>query len=481
LTEFECTNNQLTSLDVTKNTKLIHLHCYKNQLQSLDVSKENTALIDLSCYSNQINKEAMDHFINNLPQQEDAYLCVIAPDSSEGNVCTKTQVSSAKEKGWNVYAHIDYKDVEYEGSDPIENDIIINEENFPDEIFRAYLLEQSYGRDGVITAEEINNIYSLRVVGEQADERGQIGSLEGIEYFTKLTELDCHNNRIDNLDVSKNVELVTLNCSHNYLGSLDISKNVGLITLDCSDNSFASLDVSKNTALKSLSCSGNPLSSLDCSMNISLANLTIEKTLLRSLDISKNIALKSLSCAMNYLSSLDVSNNTELQRLYCYENQLVNLDVSKNIELTELNCCWNQLIRLDISNNANLNELYLWGNKINEESMDVLVKGLPQRTPNSPAQIGVVDLLNADEEGNICTIAQVAIAEEKGWKVIALLDYDNWVDYEGSAPSDIQRIILDKDTNASVYDINGRKLAEPRKGLNIIRMGDGTIRKVMVK
>ena len=455
LTEFECTDNQLTSLDVTKNAKLIHLHCYKNQLQSLDVSKENTSLIDLSCYSNQINKEAMDHLINNLPQQEDANLCVIAPDSSEGNVCTKTQVSSAKEKGWNVYAHIDYKDVEYEGSDPIENDIIINEENFPDEIFRAYLLEQSYGRDGVITAEEINNIYSLRVVGEQADERGQIGSLEGIEYFTKLTELDCHNNRIDNLDVSKNVELVTLNCSHNYLGSLDISKNVGLITLDCSDNSFASLDVSKNTALKSLSCSGNPLSSLDCSMNISLANLTIEKTLLRSLDISKNIALKSLSCAMNVLSSLDVS---------------------KNIALTELDCCWNQLTRLDVSNNINLNELYLWENKINEESMDVLINGLPQRTQNLHAQIGVVDLLNADEEGNICTTVQVAIAKEKGWRVVAMLDYDNWVDYEGSAPLGIQDITLDKNANIPVYDIYGRKLKEPRKGFNII---DG--KKVIIK
>ena len=116
------------------------------------------------------------------------------------------------------------------------------------------------------------------------------------------------------------------------------------------------------------------------------------------------------------------------------------------------------------------------GKQNNEESMDVLINGLPQRTQNLHAQIGVVDLLNADEEGNICTTVQVAIAKEKGWRVVAMLDYDNWVDYEGSAPLGIQDITLDKNANIPVYDIYGRKLKEPRKGFNII---DG--KKVIIK
>ena len=48
----------------------------------------------------------------------------------------------------------------------------------------------------------------------------------------------------------------------------------------------------------------------------------------------------------------------------------------------------------------------------------------------------------------------------QGWK-----DFNNIV--EGN-PSGIQAIILEKDTNASVYDLNGRRLKEPRKGINII-------------
>lgn len=34
---------------------------------------------------------------------------------------------------------------------------------------------------------------------------------------------------------------------------------------------------------------------------------------------------------------------------------------------------------------------------------------------------------------------------------------------------------------AVCYDLQGRKIAEPQRGINIIRMSDGTTRKVMVK
>ena len=53
LTYLHCSYNQLTSLDVSKNTALTKLYCYNNQLTSLDVSK-NTALTDLDCDINQL-------------------------------------------------------------------------------------------------------------------------------------------------------------------------------------------------------------------------------------------------------------------------------------------------------------------------------------------------------------------------------------------------------------------------------------------
>jgi len=48
-----CSDNQLTSLDVSQNIALTVLICLDNQLSSLDVSN-NTALIDLRCSDNQL-------------------------------------------------------------------------------------------------------------------------------------------------------------------------------------------------------------------------------------------------------------------------------------------------------------------------------------------------------------------------------------------------------------------------------------------
>lgn len=53
LAELFCSDNQLTSLDLSKNTELMSLECYSNQLTSLDISK-NTALMNLDCGDNQL-------------------------------------------------------------------------------------------------------------------------------------------------------------------------------------------------------------------------------------------------------------------------------------------------------------------------------------------------------------------------------------------------------------------------------------------
>ena len=48
-----CSNNQLSALDMSKNTALKDLSCYENQLTVLDVSG-CTALTSLSCDKNQL-------------------------------------------------------------------------------------------------------------------------------------------------------------------------------------------------------------------------------------------------------------------------------------------------------------------------------------------------------------------------------------------------------------------------------------------
>ncbi len=103
---------------------------------------------------------------------------------------------------------------------------------------------------------DVKNIKTLDMSG------GNISSLNGIEYFTALTGLECYNNGLTTLDVNKNTALTNLGCASNKLTILDVSKNTALSSLYCAFNKLTTLDVSKNTVLSSLYCVYNNLTSL---------------------------------------------------------------------------------------------------------------------------------------------------------------------------------------------------------------------------
>ncbi len=61
-----CYHNKLTALDVTKNTKLEHLFCQKNSLTTLDIAKD-VKLQHFECYENKLDKTNMEKIIAALP------------------------------------------------------------------------------------------------------------------------------------------------------------------------------------------------------------------------------------------------------------------------------------------------------------------------------------------------------------------------------------------------------------------------------
>ena len=251
--------------------------------------------------------------------------------------------------------------------------VVLNATNFPDDNFRAYISNLT----GVNVGSTISDAKLANVKNIDVNHRS-ISSLQGIEYFTELTELDCSNNQLTSLDVRWNTKLIDLNCNYNQLTSLDfgrntklerlrclhnnltslsVSNNICLTVLYCLENQLTSLYLGNNTELTHLNCSSNQLTSLDVSKNTKLTSLDCSSNQLTSLDVTKNTELTELNCSSNQLSSLDVSKNTELTELGCYNNQLTSLDVTKNTELTELNCSSNQLTSLDVSKNTELTDL----------------------------------------------------------------------------------------------------------------------------
>lgn len=194
--------------------------------------------------------------------------------------------------------------------------IPINSTHFPDDHFIAYVeLRCDKDGDGTLSQAELNGVTELYVA------YANIKDLTGIELFPNLEKLDCKNNNLTRLDVSKNTKLTKLYCEFNQLTGLDLSKNTALTELNCQVNQLTSLDLSKNTALTKLDCALNPLTSLD---------------------VSNNTALTYLDCNYNQLTSLDLSQNTALTKLGCHDNQLTSLDLSKNTALDTLDCSGNK-------------------------------------------------------------------------------------------------------------------------------------------
>ena len=300
---------------------------------------------------------------------------------------------------------------------PIE----INENTFPDDEFRTWVLAQSYGQDGILTEEEIANVSRITVEGGR-----NIQSLKGIEYFTALTYLNCGSNHLSSLDVSRDTALTNLTCSSNQLTELDVSGCTKLETLNCSWNQLPSLDVSKNAALKELNCQGNQLKVLNLLNNIALENLACNYNQLTSLDVSKNSALTILACIENQLTELNLSRNNLLKRLVCPYNQLTSVNVSGCAALESFRCAGNKLAELDVSGCPALNELICMSNQIKGEAMDALVESLP--TVNR----GHLGVINHTDEQNVMTKSQVAVAKAKGWYVQYNNDSNQWKNYEGS-------------------------------------------------
>lgn len=83
---------------------------------------------------------------------------------------------------------------------------------------------------------DVNKITSLDV------KASGISDLSGIEYFTSLDYLNCSNNNLTRLDISKNTKLNCLDCTNNKLTTLDVSKSP-LNVLLCAYNEVTKLYV----------------------------------------------------------------------------------------------------------------------------------------------------------------------------------------------------------------------------------------------
>ncbi|RNC86805.1 MAG: T9SS C-terminal target domain-containing protein [Winogradskyella sp.] len=376
LDNLNCSNNLLSSLDLSFNNALTILDCSNNQINDLNLTT-NAALTSLLVNDNTLQTLNIDNGNNALlttfnATNNSTLFCI----NVDATIVANIPVS------WQKDAIATYN------GDCANNRFTL----IPDTFFEQALIDLGYDTviDGQVLTANIELVQSLNISSKS------ISDVTGIQDFKLLEELDCSGNFLDALDVSNMQQLARLNCSSNYLQTNDINNSLGLFNttgtlnlteLFCADNQLNDLDVSTNNSLQILDCANNNLSLLNVSGNTQLIDLNCSNNALTTLDVSSNSVLQTINCDSNLLNNLVTigSNNTTLTNLSCVNNNLTQLlvnnyqvletlncgsnalaqiDVSSNIALSFLSASNNELSNLSVINNTNLEELYVSQNSL---------------------------------------------------------------------------------------------------------------------
>ena len=355
--------------------------------------------------------------------------------------------------------------------------IPINEETFPDPVFREYVLK--IVGSSVLTEEKAQQIEVLDVskdnIKEVLGDRDPITSLMGIRYLRYVKDLNCsgqelkktlnleQNSRVEKLNCSgnqltglwfhKGSSLKYLNCSVNEFTALNLSKNPELTELYCSNNKLTSLDLSANTKLQQINASSNKLTALDVRHLSELTHLYLwSNSDLRSIDVSKNTKLEFLSVSHCKLTSLNVSNNRKLVEIFVYNNQLTALDVRSNYLLKTLDCYENQLTALDLSYNGALESLSVNDNPITE--LDLHPLSNLQKLSCSAMKLKKLDVDRCPKLRRLyCNDNQIETLDLRSNKKLETLYCQNnrlsWLNLSGNTALDPRYV----DCSGNVYDI----------------------------
>ena len=355
--------------------------------------------------------------------------------------------------------------------------IPINEETFPDPVFREYVLK--IVGSSVLTEEKAQQIEVLDVsknnIKKVLGDRAPITSLMGIRYLRYVKDLNCSGQKLKKtLNLEQNSRVEKLNCSGNQLTGLWFHKGSLLRYLDCSVNQFTALNLSKNPELTELSCSSNKLTSLDLSANKKLQEINASSNKLtaldvrqlpelthlylwsnsdlKSIDVSKNTKLEFLSVSHCKLTSLDVSNNRKLVELFVYNNQLTALDVSSNYLLKKLSCYENQITALDLSYNGALEDLGVNDNPIIE--LDLRAQSNLQKLSCSAMKLKKLDVDRCPKLRRLyCNDNQIETLDLRSNKKLETLYCQNnrlsWLNLSSNTALDPRYV----DCSGNVYDI----------------------------
>ena len=360
-------SNNLTSIDVSANTKLIYLNLGYNKLTSINVNS-NTVLQELYLQNNQLTTVS----VNNHSSLRT--LWVRGNTTLTGFYCWRDALTSVDVTGCTALQYLKiYNNYNLTGIYGLADCtnltwLDVEDTSFSDlsAVTGMTKLETLLAGNTQISA--LNTSHS--------------GSLKNLQVAgdTRLTQLICYSEDLTTLKVTGCTALSTLKCYYN--DNLEtITGFAGckaLAYVDCEDCAIAELPgVNDMTNLQTLWCRNNQLTG---TLEVS------DKPQLEYLRVRGNTGLRELRCPRNALISLDVTGCTALDLLHCEENS--NLSSIQGLaDCTALGwfgCDYCALTSLDVSFCPGLNSLYCYNNQLTSLNVTGLTYLLNLNCMNNP-------------------------------------------------------------------------------------------------
>lgn len=370
---FDCSNNQVTSLDATGAPALMSLVCNQNKIQYLILPKGDKLKM-LGCANNRLSS-----------------LDLMGVTGLRNLSCHNNDLSSLNVK-----------------------DCIALEALF----IGHNKIEQVDVRDNV-------------TLKELSCASNQLSALD-LSKNEALQLIDCDSNKISEIDVTPCKSLRSLRCQANGIKRLDLTKNGSLSMLYCAGNQLTELDLTAQKELLTLNCALNQLLKLDLNSCPKLIELICYENNLEQLELGACGELSQLWCYGNKLTKIDATLHPNLSKLVCFANELTHLDIRPCSNLQELSCFLNKIEEIELYDNKLLVTLSCFSNRIKGDKMTQLVKGLCEQPEFFQSKLFVVSTKDADEQ-NVCLKGDVSIAKAKNWTVGDYdLSKDTYEDYEGT-------------------------------------------------
>ncbi|WP_298514274.1 hypothetical protein [uncultured Kordia sp.] len=336
LQTLNCSNNNLTTLDVSANTSLMTLNCSFNALTTLNL-RDLPSLNLLICNNNLLTKL-------NVKNGNNANFIAFIASSNPNLTCIEVDSPAYSTSNW---GSVDTGVTFAVFCDPVTY--------IPDNNFEQNLIDRGLDDvldDYVLTA-NINTVTAVDLANSN------VADLTGIEDFTALQTLYANGNQLTSVDLTQNTSLQTLEINGNTISTIDLTQNTALVNLDIWSNPITTIDLTQNVALERANFQFCQLTSIDVSQNIALKKLSVNNnSQITTIDVSTNTNLEDLALTSTQISILDVSNNPNLKELFLGNCPISDLEISTNLALVFLNISGTLIQDINLSNHPAFDALF---------------------------------------------------------------------------------------------------------------------------